>query len=109
MVSVSFPSRESYTDMKGIQVYHKTIYIKTGVRSNNFGVKKFQLYAVSVHFPQRFRGAQVFYKHLLFVLHCFFFLEIKINLWFRSLKELNDNFIVNPNKRGLNQLVIPAM
>lgn len=51
----------------------------------------------------------MFYKHLLFVLHCFFFLEIKINLWFQSLKELNDNFIVNPNKRGLNQLVIPAM
>lgn len=50
-------------------------------------LEKFQFYAVSAHFPQRFRGAQVFYKHHLFVLHCFFILDIKINFWLDHYKD----------------------
>lgn len=73
----------SFSKQRVIYWYERHTYLsyRLGYVQTIFELQKFQLYAVSVHFTLRLRGAQVFYKHLLFVLHSFFILEIKMKIF----------------------------
>lgn len=83
------------------KAYRFIIRNRLGYVQTILELEKCQLYAVSIHFPQRFRGAQVFYKHLVCFALFLYSWNKNEDFWFDHYKDLIDNFIVNPNLCGV--------